>query len=182
MLTFDMTGIVALTRRRLDDERGWFSETFRQSVADEALGAVQFVQDNVSLSRSAGSIRGLHFQSPPCAQAKLVSVLQGAVLDVAVDLRQSSETFGRHVAVELSAENGVALFVPIGFAHGFCTLEPDTLVSYKVSAYYDPETERGLAWDDPALDIHWPAPPGQAVLSEKDLNLPRLADLPSFFA
>ena len=142
---------------------------------------VDFVQDNYSLSRPSGTVRGLHMQSPPSAQNKLVRVLRGRILDVVVDLRRSSPTFGRHVAVELSSENGRQLWVPIGFAHGFVTLEPDTEVAYKVTGFYDKLCDLGLRWDDPALRIDWRVDPAKAVLSDKDREHPLLADLPAIF-
>ena len=128
-----------------------------------------------------GTVRGLHFQSPPFAQAKLLRVLRGAVLDVAVDIRVGSPTFGQHVAVELSAENGLQIFIPAGFAHGFCTLEPGTEVFYKVTAPYAPDNDHGVLWSDPELGIDWPVTPGAAVLSDKDKVHPRLSDLPEYF-
>ena len=139
------------------------------------MPGVSFVQDNMSLSGPRYTMRGLHFQAPPKTQAKLVSVLQGAVLDVAVDIRRGSPTFGRHVAVTLSAAGGEQVFIPPGFAHGFCTLEPDTMVAYKVSEFYAPEAERGLSWGDPALAIGWPMPHAEAELSERDRHHPPLA-------
>ncbi|WP_046864946.1 dTDP-4-dehydrorhamnose 3,5-epimerase [Microvirga massiliensis] len=160
------------------DPRGTFSEVYnRQALA--AVGIeIAFVQDNVSLSRPVGTVRGLHFQAPPFAQDKLVRVVRGRILDVAVDLRRGSPSFGRHVAVELSGENRLQLLVPVGFAHGFCTLAPDTEVHYKVSAHYAAAHDHGLAWDDPALGIAWPVKPEDALLSDKDRAQPRLADLP----
>lgn len=137
----------------------------------------QFVQDNQSLSREKGVIRGLHYQVEPRAQGKLVRVVRGAIFDVAVDIRQGSPHFGRHVAVTLSAENWSQLWIPVGFAHGFCTLEPDTEVIYKVTDYYAPECDRGIAFDDPALGIAWPVPAGAATLSDKDRKNPTLAEL-----
>ena len=166
---------------RFDDSRGFFSETYNRRGLARAAIDVAFVQDNLSLSRRAGTVRGLHFQTPPHAQAKLVSVVTGRVLDVAVDIRRGSPTFGRHVAVELSAASGEQLFVPEGFAHGFCTLEPDTRLAYKVSAFYDGDHDHGIRWDDPALAIPWPVAHDSALLSEKDAALPRLADIESAF-
>ncbi|HRK17662.1 MAG TPA: dTDP-4-dehydrorhamnose 3,5-epimerase [Hyphomicrobiaceae bacterium] len=165
-----------ITPKRFADHRGFFSETYNARAFRAAGIACAFVQDNHSLSRPVGTIRGLHFQTPPAAQAKLVRVARGRILDVAVDVRRASATFGRHVSAELSAENGSALFIPAGFAHGFCTLEPDTEVLYKVDAYYAPENDAGILWSDPALGIPWPVTPERAVLSDKDVRLPRLAD------
>jgi dTDP-4-dehydrorhamnose 3,5-epimerase len=170
-----------VTPKRIGDPRGYFSETYHRQRFAEAGITIDFVQDNQSLSAAVGTIRGLHFQSAPFAQDKLVRVLRGRILDVAVDLRRSSPTFGQHVAVELSAENGRQLLVPIGFAHGFCTLEPDTEIHYKVSAYYSAANDHGLAWDDPALGIAWPIDAARAVLSDKDRRQPKLADLPAYF-
>lgn len=166
-----------VTPRRHGDSRGWFSETYnRRALAEQGI-EVAFVQDNQSYSREAGVLRGLHFQLPPFAQAKLVRVLRGRVLDVAVDLRRRSPTFGRHVAVELSAEDGVQLFIPVGFAHGFLTLEAETEVFYKVSAHYAPEHDSGIRYDDPEIGISWPLPEGrEPILSPKDAALPSLAE------
>jgi dTDP-4-dehydrorhamnose 3,5-epimerase len=173
--------VLLLEPRRFGDERGFFSEVFRRDVLAAAGIGHDFVQDNHSLSRAAGVIRGLHFQAPPAAQAKLVRVTRGAVLDVAVDLRHGSPSYGRHVAAELSAANWRQMFIPAGCAHGFCTLEPDSEVLYKVDAYYDPAADKGLAWDDPALGIAWPVAPESAILSDKDRRQPRLAELPRYF-
>jgi dTDP-4-dehydrorhamnose 3,5-epimerase len=159
------------------DPRGYFVETYNRKAFAAAGIADEFVQDNLSLSTEVGTIRGLHFQSAPFAQAKIVRVGRGRILDVAVDLRRSSPTFGRHVAVELSAENGLQLLVPVGFAHGFCTLTPNTEVSYKVTAHYSAVHDHGLAWDDPALGINWPVEPSRAILSDKDTRHPRLSEL-----
>jgi dTDP-4-dehydrorhamnose 3,5-epimerase len=138
------------------------------------------VQDKHSFSAAVGTIRGMHFQLPPRAQAKLVRVLRGAVLDVVVDLQRGSSTYGRHAAIELSAANAQQVFVPAGFAHGFCTLEPGTEVAYKASDYYDAGLERGLAWDDPDLVLPWPVTADRAVLSDKDRRQPRLRDVACF--
>jgi dTDP-4-dehydrorhamnose 3,5-epimerase len=167
--------IVIITPRRFADARGFFSETFSQRSYAAIIPDVAFVQDNLSLSGPRFTVRGLHFQAPPHAQAKLVSVLKGAVLDVAVDIRRGSPSFGRHVAVTLTAERGEQMFVPAGFAHGFCTLEPDTMVAYKASDFYAPEADRGLFWADPALAIAWPMAEGEAALSERDRRHPPLA-------
>ncbi len=178
---FALPGPVLVTPRRFGDPRGWFMETF-SAAHFRAFGITEdFVQDNHSLSVPLGTVRGLHFQAPPAAQAKLVRTLRGRILDVVVDLRRASPFFGRHVAVELSAENGQQLYVPEGFAHGFCTLEPDTEITYKVSAPYAPALDRGLAWDDPALAIAWPVSAEVAAISAKDRDQPRLADLPPYF-
>ena len=139
------------------------------------------MQDNHSLSAAVGTVRGLHYQIPPHPQAKLVRVLRGSILDIAVDLRRSSPHFGRHVAAELSADNAAQLYVPVGFAHGFCTLEPDTEVAYKVTDLYAPELDRGLAWDDPDLGLPWPFGAAEVTLSDKDRRAPRLRDLPHCF-
>ncbi len=174
-------GPLLVSARRFGDDRGFFLETY--SARDfAALGIAEaFVQDNHSLSAQPGTVRGMHFQAPPRAQAKLVRVLRGAILDVAVDLRRSSPTFGRHVAAELSARDARQIYVPVGFAHGFCTLEPDTEVAYKVSDVYAPECDRAIAWDDPDLDLPWPFEAARVRLSDKDRRAPRLRDLPSLF-
>ncbi len=163
-----------VTPRRFADARGYFTETWhRKSLRDAGIDC-DFCQDNLSLSASAGTVRGLHFQTPPNAQAKLVSVPKGRIFDVAVDLRKSSATFGRHVAVELDAERGAQLFIPAGFAHGFCTLAPGTLVFYKVDAHYAPNSDAGIFWADPSLGIDWPVTTDGAHLSAKDAALPSL--------
>ncbi len=163
------------------DARGFFSETYNARALLEAGIDVTFVQDNHSLSSEVGVIRGLHFQAPPHAQGKLIRVTKGAILDVAVDIRRGSPTYGQHVAVTLSAENWAQLWIPVGFAHGFCTLQPNTEVLYKVTDYYAPECDRGVAWDDPGLSIDWPVSPKDAVLSQKDREHPTLAELPTYF-
>lgn len=170
-----------LRPRKFADARGFLSETYNRDVLARAGLPGDFVQENHSLSVAAGTVRGLHFQIPPMAQDKLVRVLRGAIIDVAVDLRRDSPSFGRHVAVRLDAADWTQLFIPTGFAHGFCTLEPDTEVLYKMTNLYSPAHERGVAWDDPALGVDWPVAPEQAVLSERDLVHPRLAALDAFF-
>jgi dTDP-4-dehydrorhamnose 3,5-epimerase len=176
-----ISDVLLIRPPRFGDSRGFFSETYsRRQFA--AIGVdLEFVQDNHSLSAQTGTVRGLHFQTPPQPQAKLVRVVRGAVLDVAVDLRHGAPTYGRHVTARLTGDGGEQMFVPVGFAHGFCTLEPDTEVIYKVSGYYDPTCDRGLAWDDPALGIDWPVAAAVATLSDKDRRQPKLADLPVYF-
>jgi dTDP-4-dehydrorhamnose 3,5-epimerase len=169
-------GVQLVSGRRFADARGWFMELHRAEPAAEG-GLPAFLQDNVSLTGLPAVVRGLHFQRPPYAQAKLVTVLAGAILDVIVDLRQDSPDFGRPVSVHLSASAGQQLLVPVGFAHGFCSLQPETLVHYKVSAPYTPKAEGGIAWDDPDLAIDWPFTAAEILVSEKDAMLPRLRDM-----
>ncbi len=163
------------------DARGYFTEIYNSQAFAEAGITQEFVQDNVSMSAEAGTVRGLHFQTQPFAQAKLVRVLRGRILDVAVDLRRSSATYAQYVAVELTAENRLQLFVPVGFAHGFCTLEPNTEVAYKVTAHYSPAHDQGVTWNDPTIGIAWPVDADRAILSDKDTRYPLLADLPVYF-
>jgi len=177
----EISDIVLILPQKFGDSRGYFSETFRTDWFDENVGNWQFLQDNQSLSAEAGTVRGLHFQLPPRAQGKLVRCISGGILDVAVDIRTGSPTYGQHVKVELTAENGNQLWVPPGFAHGFCTIEPNSIISYKVTDYYSPEHDRGLLWSDPALGIEWPVDAEAAVLSAKDKVQPRLADLGAAF-
>ncbi len=178
----EIPDVKIVTPKRHGDARGFFSEVYKQSDWRNAGLDLAFVQDNHSYSAPAGTLRGLHFQIDPAAQDKLVRVVRGCILDVAVDIRRSSPTFGRHVAVELSAQNWRQLLVPIGFAHGFVTLDPDTEVLYKVTSLYSPAHDRGLAWDDPDLGIDWRIPAGGPLLSERDRQWPRLCDLPEGFA
>jgi len=166
-----------VTPKKFGDHRGFFSEVYsRRSWAEAGLD-YDFVQDNHSYSAEAGVIRGLHFQTAPFAQAKLVRVARGRILDVAVDLRRSSPSFGRHVAMELSADNWRQLLVPAGFAHGFCTLEPHCEVLYKTTQVFSPAHDKGLAFDDPELGVDWGVDPARAILSDRDRGHPRLADL-----
>ena len=167
--------------KRHGDDRGWFSEVYRADLLAEHGIANAFVQDNQSFSAPVGTLRGLHFQVAPNAQAKLIRVLAGAILDVAVDIRSDSPSYGRHVAVRLDAACGEQIFVPAGFAHGFCTLEPDTMVAYKVDAYYSPADDRSLRWNDPAIGIDWPVTEADAILSGKDRAAHFLADLGRVF-
>ena len=176
-----IAAVQVLTPKKHGDHRGFFSEVYRKELLSKQGIDVEFVQDNHSLSAEKGTVRGLHFQAPPFAQDKLVRVVRGSVFDVVVDLRKGSATYGEHVGVVLSAETWNQLYVPIGFAHGFMTLEPDTEVVYKVSDYYAPDHERGLLWNDPALGIQWPISERCAVLSEKDRQYPTLANLPTPF-
>jgi dTDP-4-dehydrorhamnose 3,5-epimerase len=162
--------------RRFSDARGHVVETWSRRAFAEAGIDIDFVQDNSTFSRFAGTVRGLHFQRPPAAQAKLVRAVRGRVLDVAVDLRGGSPTYGRFAAAELTAEGGEQLLAPVGFAHGFCTLEPDTLVAYKLSDFYAPEHDAGIIWNDPDVGIDWPLGGAQPTLSDKDAKLPRLAE------
>jgi dTDP-4-dehydrorhamnose 3,5-epimerase len=177
-----LSGLWTWTPRRFEDERGWFSETFSERTLATAIDGLRFVQDNHSYSASPNMVRGLHFQIPPMAQDKLVRIVRGSVLDIAVDLRRGSQTFGQHVLVELSAKTGKQVFIPKGFAHGFVTLEPDTEVVYKVTAYYSVEHERAILWNDPTLHIDWGIDPADAILSEKDRHNPPFTDLRRYFA
>ena len=169
-----------LVPQRREDARGYFVEAYSLRTLD-ALGiTTTFVQDNHAYSRRRGTVRGLHYQLPPCAQAKLVRVVRGAVFDVAVDVRAGSPTLGHHVSNTLTAEGGEQVFVPEGFAHGICTLEPDTELIFKLSAFHAPACERGLLWNDPTLGIRWPVDANEAVLSPKDLAQPRWPDAERF--
>lgn len=168
--------VLVIEPKAYHDHRGYFAETFRQDKLDEITGyKVCFTQDNESQSRK-GVLRGLHFQLPPFAQSKLVRAIDGVVLDVAVDIRRGSKTFGQHVAVELSGDNKKQMFIPRGFAHGFVVLSDVATIAYKVDSYYSPECDRGLAFDSPELGIDWLLPLEELSLSEKDLNQPRLSE------
>ncbi len=177
-----MTAVRLIKPKRFSDDRGWFSEVYnQQSYASMGID-VPFVQDNHSMSRQTGTIRGLHFQTPPHGQAKLVRCIRGRIIDIAVDLRKGSPTYGHHVAAELSDENGWQLYIPVGFGHGFATLVPGCEIAYKVSGLYAPECDGGILWDDPALAIDWKLPPGTIpTLSDKDGKLPLLKDFDSPF-
>lgn len=163
------------------DERGFFSEVWKDKALRDFGVALDFVQDNHALSRDAGTLRGLHFQVPPMAQDKLVRCTRGSILDVAVDIRRSSPTFGRYVSVVISAANWQQILVPTGFAHGYVTLEPDTEVMYKVTAYYSPQHDKGIAWNDPDVGIDWGIAADRVILSAKDKLQPRLAAADKLF-
>jgi dTDP-4-dehydrorhamnose 3,5-epimerase len=175
-----LPGVVILTPRRFGDARGFFSESWQHRRMAEAGFDIDFVQDNHSLSREAGTVRGLHFQSPPHAQAKLVRCGRGRLFDVAVDIRRGSPTYGRWVGVELSFDNGRQLLIPEGFLHGFVTREPDTEIVYKCSDYYDPACDGAIAFDDPDIGIDWGLT-SAPILSDKDRAAPRLADFDTPF-
>ena len=171
----DIEGVVIIEPRIFEDPRGYFFESFSQRDFDAQVRTVRFVQDNESRS-CYGVLRGLHFQKPPFTQSKLVRVIKGTVLDVAVDIRKGSPTFGKHVAVELSGENHLQFFVPRGFAHGFSVLSDEAVFQYKCDNFYAPQSEGALAWDDPDLGIDWRLPSGSVILSEKDRHHRRLGD------
>jgi dTDP-4-dehydrorhamnose 3,5-epimerase len=177
----EIPDVKIVTPHRFCDQRGFFCETYTRRAFSEIGIGEEFVQDNHVLSIAVGTVRGLHFQIEPFAQAKLVRVARGRILDVAVDLRQSSPSFGKHVAIELSEEDGRQLFVPVGFAHGYVTRTPECEVFYKVTQYYSPAHERALAFDDPGLGIDWGISPERAALSDKDRKNPRLSDVSELF-
>ena len=177
----EISDVKILAPKKFGDHRGFFSETYnRRSLADAGID-IEFVQDNHSLSGQVGIIRGLHYQSPPFAQTKLVRVVRGSILDVAVDIRRGSPTYGKFVSAEISAEAWNQILVPAGFAHGFCTLKPDTEVIYKVDNYYAPDHDFGVLWNDPDLGIEWPVSEADVELSDKDRIQPRLKDIESPF-
>lgn len=173
--------VILVTPKRHGDARGYFAETFIAATYAEAGIPGPFVQDNHAYSQQAGVLRGLHFQTPPNAQAKLLRCTHGAIYDVAVDIRQGSPTYGQYVGEELSADNGAQLYVPEGFAHGYLTLTPDCHVQYKVSSYYAPDHEGGIAWDDPDIGIDWPLQDLTVILSDKDRILTRLKEIDPVF-
>lgn len=177
----DIADLLLLAPVKHGDSRGFFSETFRTDVLASNGVLLDFVQDNHVRSTQRGVVRGLHFQVPPKAQGKLVRCIRGSILDIAVDIRLGSPTYGRHVSVELSERNWQQLWVPPGFAHGYVTLEDECEVIYKVTEYYAPDCDRGIAWDDPSLGIDWRVASGNAILSEKDRRQPKLADIEAAF-
>lgn len=180
--TFEVEGPLEIIPRKIEDSRGYFSEIFRRDTFADHAPRVEFVQDNQSLSVKTGTIRGIHFQSHPAAQGKLVRCLAGRLLDVAVDLRADSPTYGRWISVVLSPERNNQLWVPVGFGHAFCTLEPNSVISYRVTSYYSPENDKGVAWDDPEIGVHWPDVADPESLSAKDRAQPRLDELPAYFS
>ena len=181
IMSLKIPDVKIFTPQKISDERGFFSETYNREKFLSNQIDINFVQDNHSLSLENGVIRGLHFQIPPYDQDKLVRVVSGSILDVAVDLRESSPTFGHHVKAVISVEEWNQILVPVGFAHGFCTLESNTEVIYKVSNYFSPEHDKGLRWNDPSLGIEWPVSEDLAILSEKDLSQPFFSGLPIYF-
>jgi dTDP-4-dehydrorhamnose 3,5-epimerase len=170
--------VMLLTPKRHGDERGWLSEVYSRKAMAQAGLECEFVQDNQAYSPTRGTLRGLHFQIPPQAIAKLVRVIRGAVFDVAVDVRAGSPTFGRWVAAELTSESGSMMYVPRGFAHAYCTLLADTEVLYKLDGYYTPDCERGVLWNDPAIGIDWPIPEAELIINARDRALPPLSQFP----
>jgi dTDP-4-dehydrorhamnose 3,5-epimerase len=176
-----LDGALEIRPRKFGDDRGFFSETWSQKSLAEAGVELNFVQDNHSFSAARGVLRGMHYQLPPSAQEKLVRVSRGAIYDVLVDIRRGSPTFGQWEGVIVSVELWNQILVPKGFAHGFVTLEPNTEVQYKVTAFYDAESDRGIAYDDPAIGIEWPVDPAEIQLSAKDKAAPRLADIDTGF-
>lgn len=176
-----MEGVVKIMPPRYSDQRGYFSETFKESWFRNEVADVVFSQDNESLSVKAGTVRGLHFQASPFAQGKLVRCSQGAIFDVVVDIRRSSKSFGHWIGEELTPENGIQLWVPAGFAHGFVTLKDNSVINYKVTAPYSPEHDFGIAWNDPTIGIAWPVQEKDVVLSDKDCAHPKIVDLPVYF-
>jgi dTDP-4-dehydrorhamnose 3,5-epimerase len=181
VIVTEIRDVKVLSQKKFGDHRGFFSEVYSRRAMREVGIDVEFVQDNHSMSAEQGTVRGLHYQLPPMAQDKLIRVTRGAILDIAVDIRRGSSTFGKHVAAVISADNWRQIFVPVGFAHGFVTLESDTEVIYKVSNYYSPADERGIRWNDPGLGIDWGIEPGRAILSKRDTDHPMFKDAADLF-
>ena len=181
IIKFEVADLKLIVPQRASDVRGYFSQTWSEREFRARVADFPFVQDNQSVSTHKGTVRGLHFQKPPSAQGKLIRVVRGAILDVAVDIRKGSPTYRRHVAIRLDAAEGAQFWVPPGFLHGFCTLEDETEVCYKVTSYYSPSHDAGVLWNDPSLEIDWPVKQKEVVLSTKDEKLPLLVDLPDYF-
>lgn len=178
---FELEGPLEILPHKIEDERGYFSEVFRLDKFVERVPNIEFVQDNQSLSVRKGTIRGLHFQTMPAAQGKLVRCLSGKLVDVAVDVRTGSSTFGKWISLVLSPELNNQLWVPVGFAHGFCTLEPNTVIAYRVTSYYSAPNDKGVAWNDSAIAVEWPSIADPDTLSAKDRAQPQLSELPDYF-
>ncbi len=174
--TFDVADVVLIRSKKIEDSRGYFMETWSEGEFERLGISARFIQDNQSLSKPSGTLRGLHFQHMPFAQAKLIRVVRGAIFDVAVDLRRASPTFGRWCGTTLTSDGGDQLFIPGGFAHGFVTLQPDVVVCYRVDSLYVPQAEGGIRWDDPELAIVWPFEKARLVLSDRDSKLPSFRD------
>lgn len=181
IINLDIPDVKILKPVRHKDQRGFFSEIFSQPTLQAAGLQLDIAQENFAFSIQQNTIRGLHYQTPPYAQDKLIQVVRGAIFDVALDLRNGSPWFGQFVGAEISADNWNQILVPAGFAHGLCTLEPNTAVIYKVTAPYSPDHEGGICWNDPDLQIPWPISPQDALLSDRDQSLPRLSELDSPF-
>jgi len=179
--TFDVEGPLEIRPRKIADDRGYFSEIFRVDEFAMQSAPVEFVQDNQSLSIRTGTVRGIHFQSHPYAQGKLVRCLAGKLFDVAVDLRRGSPSYGRWVSALLSPDENNQLWIPVGFGHAFCTLEPNSIISYRVTSYYSAQNDKGVAWNDPEIAVEWPDVADPQTLSAKDRNQPQLCDLPAYF-
>ena len=180
--SFEIEGPYEILPKKIADERGYFSEIFRLNSFAERVPGADFVQDNQSLSLRPGTVRGIHFQTHPAAQGKLVRCLAGRLFDVAVDLRADSPTFGRWISAILSPEENNQLWVPVGFGHAFCTLEPNSIVSYRVTSYYSAEHDMGVAWNDLDIAVAWPELANPETLSAKDRRQPGLRDLPGYFS
>ena len=181
ILETEIPDVKIIRPKKFGDHRGFFSETYNKKVLSEHGIDLDFVQDNHSLSMDKGVIRGLHYQTPPFAQDKLVRVIRGTILDVAVDIRRNSPTYGKHIKIIISEDEWNQILVPIGFAHGFCTLEPNTEVIYKVTNYYSPENDAGIYWNDEELGIEWPISEAHAILSDKDKQQPKVSQFKSVF-
>ncbi len=181
IITTEITDVKIISPKKFGDHRGFFSETYNSSALSNHGIDLIFCQDNHSFSRESGTLRGLHFQIPPFAQDKLVRVTRGAIFDVAVDIRYGSRTFGKWIGRTISEENWDQIFIPIGFAHGFCTIEKNTEVQYKVTAPYSPNHEKGIPWNDLSLAIDWPLNGAKPVISAKDDKYPGFVDLPRYF-
>lgn len=179
--TTAIDGVLIITPKFFGDDRGWFTETYSKKALAEAGFNKEFVQDNHSFSKIVGTVRGLHYQTEPIGQDKLVRCVRGAILDVVVDIREGSPTYGKHVSVELDPKSGRQILVPIGMAHGFCTIQADSEVVYKVTNFYSQANDGGIRWNDPALKIDWPVSEDAAQLSQKDANAPFLADVGTLF-